>query len=219
MTRFLDLLERLCRQATSEQPVRFIQVGAYNGISDESYILDYVVKVPHVGIMVEPNPSVFPALKKNLLPYPRITPWHCAIDWKEGARSFYRVNPLTSIIGGDWPLQLGSFYHDHISRHEAICPNISLFQETLEVPCIPLGTLMIIHNLNEIDLLLIDTEGHDLQVLRMANLATSKPALVRYEHKHLSSYDRELAENELVQEGYEVDHEEYDTFGWMFRDN
>lgn len=211
---FPDLLVRLCHQATSDHPLRFIQVGAFNGVSGERYVLDHVVQVPHVGVMIEPEPSAFLALKRNLLPYPGITPWNCAIDWEEKIRSFYRVKPATPIIGDDWPLQLGSFYPNHISRHEAICPNISLCQETLEVPCIPLGTIMLLHNLSEIDLLLIDTEGHDLQVLRMAHLAISKPALVRYEHKHLSSHDKELAENTLVREGYEIGCEEYDTFGW-----
>jgi hypothetical protein len=60
--------------------------------------------------------------------------------------------------------------------------------------------------------LLIDTEGHDWEILRSVDFARWRPRLVIYEHYHLSPVARSAAREHLGLVGYETMEEGFDTF-------
>jgi hypothetical protein len=55
-----------------------------------------------------------------------------------------------------------------------------------------------------IDLIVIDTEGYDLEILRQLDLIRFKPDLIVYEHKHLNELERTIAADLLIANGYSV---------------
>jgi hypothetical protein len=65
------------------------------------------------------------------------------------------------------------------------------------------------------DLLVLDTEGHDLVLLRAADLGTHQPAIVHFEHQHFSQAERLQAYGELMDLGYEIATDENDTTAWL----
>jgi hypothetical protein len=71
--------------------------------------------------------------------------------------------------------------------------------------------------MSRIDLLVIDTEGHDFRILRQFDLIALAPVLVMFEHQHLSPADKSAAYSLLRRAGYswrEVP--EGDTLAWRW---
>jgi hypothetical protein len=62
-----------------------------------------------------------------------------------------------------------------------------------------------------IDLLMIDTEGHDYEIVRQVLSTDCRPAMLIYEHTHLSVNQRDLALSALVASGYSADTLHNDT--------
>ncbi|OLE96238.1 MAG: hypothetical protein AUG75_22840 [Cyanobacteria bacterium 13_1_20CM_4_61_6] len=75
-----------------------------------------------------------------------------------------------------------------------------------------LDTLLERSQASHVDLLLIDTEGHDWEILRSIDFARWRPRLVIYEHYHLSPTARAAAREQLGLVGYETMEEGFDTF-------
>jgi hypothetical protein len=81
-----------------------------------------------------------------------------------------------------------------------------------EVPVLTLESLCRRHDVERIDLLVIDTEGYDHEILKSIELERRHPRLAIYEHYHLPAAER-AACRELVREaGYEAMEEGFDTF-------
>lgn len=65
------------------------------------------------------------------------------------------------------------------------------------------------------DLLVLDTEGHDLVLLRSAGLASRRPTVVHFEHQHFSHAEQLQFYVELLDLGYEIATDENDTTAWL----
>jgi hypothetical protein len=83
-------------------------------------------------------------------------------------------------------------------------PEIDQLVESEIVECVTLETLFEKHAVSRIDLLLVDTEGYDLEVLRQFDFRRYRPRLIIYEHKNLPPGGREESERLLRQSGYRV---------------
>jgi hypothetical protein len=69
--------------------------------------------------------------------------------------------------------------------------------------------------IDKIDLLHVDTEGHDYRILRQLDFARFSPALVIYEHKHLTTEERIAARQLLQSRGYRLrEHSSGDAIAW-----
>jgi hypothetical protein len=71
------------------------------------------------------------------------------------------------------------------------------------------------HGLNAVDLVLLDTEGYDYKILQEIDFHAHRPALVVYEHYHLSSDERAGARAYMQRFGYGTMPEGFDT--WCLR--
>ena len=65
-----------------------------------------------------------------------------------------------------------------------------------------LDTLLERHGISRIDLLVIDTEGHDFEILRALDFTRFRPVLLMFEHQHLSANDKAAAYALLETHGY-----------------
>jgi uncharacterized SAM-binding protein YcdF (DUF218 family) len=72
------------------------------------------------------------------------------------------------------------------------------------VRCEPLGDTLARKGITRIDLLHIDTEGHDFEVIKQLDLKQQAPNAILYEHIHLSNVDKIVAERLLRHAGYDA---------------
>jgi hypothetical protein len=102
-----------------------------------------------------------------------------------------------------------------VLNHRRVIPDIEARLVETEVPCLTFDALCAKHGLAHVDLVLVDTEGYDYEVLRHIDLAAHRPALLVYEHYHLSEHDQASCQRELREAGYELMSEGFDT--WCLR--
>jgi hypothetical protein len=112
--------------------------------------------------------------------------------------------------------QLASFDRDHLIKHcrEAPFPDPESRLTATEVETLTFDTLLSRYGLEHVDVLQVDTEGYDLQILRQFDIPRRLPAIVQYEHKHLSRPDREAAAEILVGSGYRLAVAGFDTVAY-----
>ena len=199
LTVSLDMVVSHYRASHAE--VRFLQIGSHDGVSGDP-IFPLVEKHRLRGILVEPQGSIFDQLKKN---YSRFDPGdfvfvNAALSDHDGTTLLHRVKPDAK--GPEWLTQLASLDRSVVKSHAAVVPDLESMIETVEVPCMTFATLFKEVGAQGVDILQIDTEGYDATILDLYNIPARRPAIVRFEHKHLRSMEYERALGILVDSGY-----------------
>jgi FkbM family methyltransferase len=188
----------------------FVQVGAFDGVAKDPFHR-YVEGNRLRGLLVEPQPEAFARLVENYRGSDGLAFENVAIDHVEGTRTLYRVRP--GALGEHrWAYGIASFDRAMVFKHRSRLPGLDAAIEALTIRCVPLTPLIEKHGLERLDLLLVDAEGYDYQILLLADLARTRPALIRYEHVHLSPSDADAALRLLIDLGYKVAVEAMDTF-------
>ena len=87
--------------------------------------------------------------------------------------------------------------------------------EVEQVPCLTFETLFSTYGIGRVDLLQIDTEGLDAEIIRLFDVPSRMPAIIRFEHKHLTQeiYDHTLAS--LIALGYKVSESRDDALAYL----
>jgi FkbM family methyltransferase len=191
----------------------FIEIGANDGTQGDP-LHPLILSRGWRGIMVEPHPEAFARLRQNYGGVDGIALENVAISDTDGRRPFYEIRPPDR--PEEWEFfgsydQLGSLSREAIATHEWVADLDRRVVET-EVECLRFETLCRRHGVERLDLLLIDTEGYDLEVLRQVDLSRLRPRLVIYEHTHLDSNGRSEALGRVVAAGYETLAEHFDTW-------
>lgn len=199
---------------------RFIQVGANDG-SLYDPLRREILRRNWRGLMIEPVPDVFERLKANYPGYDRIALENVAIADHIGEQSFYHLarvdNPVSEGLP-IWYAALGSFHKDVILKHRDLIPEIDRRLVERKVPCTTLNALCDKHQLAIVELIQIDTEGHDYEVIKLIDFARLQPRVVLYEHFHLSETDRRACQAFLAERGFECIERHYDTIALRVRD-
>src|SRR5262245_47797822 len=154
------------------------------------------------GVLLEPDPQLFERLKENysgvdgpILVNAALSPINCKT-------TFYRVRMDEKMP--NWCALLGSFRRDVILSNKNDVPEIEthIVEDTIE--SISFHSLVARYKPPRIDLIVIDTEGYDLEILRQLDLIRFRPDLIVYEHKHLNERERTIAADLLIANGYSV---------------
>ena len=117
----------------------------------------------------------------------------------------------------DWAYGLGSFSRDRVvaaSAELGLAPSAVIGEEIATVTWEDVRRAF---GPRRCDLLILDTEGYDLTLLRAAGLAAWSPTLIHFEHACVSEDDRLAFYRELVGFGYEIATEGQDTTAWRAR--
>jgi len=185
-----------------------VEVGANDGVI-ASKSRDLILSGNWRGLFIEPIKFYFDKLSETYAGNKNVELLNVAISNKEGQTKMYRINPKY-LVDGFYGHGVNSFNRDHsgIIRLENHFGKGSVIEET--VTCYPLSKIFKDRNIQEIDLLIIDTEGHDYYVISCIDFNFVKPKKIIYENIHLRNNDE--CENYLQSLGYNVQREGMDTY-------
>lgn len=181
--------------------VRYLQIGAFDGIAGDP-IYPLIERHGLRGLLVEPQKDAFALLQANYARFQDFQFVNAAIAGYDGWSTLYRIKPEAR--GPEWLHQIASFDRSVVMRHAPVVPNLESMIETEQVRCLTFATLLSEAGVESVDMIQIDAEGLDAQVLEWFDIGLRKPAIVRFEHKHLSTADHERSVGMLVQHGYRV---------------
>jgi FkbM family methyltransferase len=193
-----------------KKEVYFIQIGANDGMKDDP-LQKFVKEYGWKGILVEPIPEAFEALKENYGNNSNLKFINAAIAEENGVRTLYTFRRDTDFKGGTL---YSSFRRDVLLRNTRWVPEGA--QQVVEVPvkCLSMTSLIREAEGNAVDLLVIDTEGFDFNILKMIDFSVLSPRIIAYEHAHLSKGDMTAATDLLLAQGYRLTRDNLDTIAY-----
>ncbi|MBA2505361.1 MAG: FkbM family methyltransferase [Thermoleophilaceae bacterium] len=192
----------------------FVEIGSNDG-EQHDHLRPHILATRWRGVMVEPVPYVFERLRGNYGHLDRVALENAAVAAQDGELPFFHLAeaaPEEREQLPEWYDALGSFSRELLLQHGGAIPAIEERIVETRVPTLTFGSLCAKHELGHVDLVLVDTEGHDWEVVRSIDLERRPPAVLVFEHYHLSAEDRAAARAHLEAGGYDVMEEGFDTF-------
>jgi FkbM family methyltransferase len=189
--------------------LRLVQIGANDGVQSD-LLAPFLERSDPKGILIEPQTEPFQKLQARYGGRERLTLLQAAIDRRAGRRILYRcredlaVGEAAAFLSG-----LASFdraqvvkaYLRHAKRLGLTDPpDRAIIGET--VATLTLEAVLNDFGLGGCDLLVIDTEGHDFEIIKTIDFSRIRPLVLIYEHIHLCEGDRLACWRLLRANGY-----------------
>lgn len=213
-TRSISLISLLDFYSTLQKKVFVIQVGANDGKTNDP-IYRFLQKKHWSGVLLEPQKRVFEKeLMHNYQNVPSVFLENAAIAPESGVRKLYKI----AFSSARWASGLSSFdeksiknlikngYVEKRAREEGVLlpTQVADYITTEDVTCVSFDDLTKKYRINHVDLLAIDTEGFDFEVIKMVDFSRMQPAVVLFEHIHLTPADYQACIRYLAKHQYEV---------------
>jgi FkbM family methyltransferase len=190
--------------ARCDEPLTVVQVGAYDGEANDP-INDAIRRYGWRGVLVEPQPGPYAVLAARYADDADVQTFNVAISDEDGTRPLYVIDPAPGLP--PFTQQIASFHRSHLEKSQRFVPDgVDVLGRIRAMPVETWSfeTLFERSGIDRIDVLQIDTEGYDLEMLRLFDLPRRLPTIVNYEHEHLSRADRATAAELLVSNGYRL---------------
>lgn len=185
--------QALHRLGLANYDVRFVQVGAMDGVSFDDFH-GYVRMYGWAGLLVEPMPWHFERLRAA---YACLDPdgtryrfERAAIAEADGTLRMLAIDPaavddgrVAACFGGMsaiWPPRNGL-------ASEGDAAVVAQWGRAIDVPSLSLATLLTRHDVRRIDVLCIDAEGWDFRILRQLDVSRWRPLVIRCEWVNLDA--------------------------------
>lgn len=196
-------VELLCEHLilNGVQPV-FVQIGGFDGISNDP-ICRIAKKYALAGVVVEPQRKYYRALLKNYHDFQNVKCVNVAIGNVPGKQKLYSIS-AEALEKFPMSQQIASLSLGTIQKHQRYWPDIMNFVETHLVDVITFQDLIERAEMTSFDLLQIDAEGLDFEILTNVDLDSYRPAIISFEHKHLSRREINILGDRLVSKGYHL---------------
>lgn len=176
-----------------------VQIGANDGVADDP-LADVFSKTRWSGLLVEPVPYLYEALVARYRGRPGVRVERAAVSSTNGEAPLYRLRRVPG--QPEWFSGLATLDREVLLKHRPSIPEIDSLLLEESVPTVRLDTLLERHGISRIDLLVLDTEGHDFEILRALDFTRFRPVLLMFEHQHLSANDKAAAFALLETHGY-----------------
>ena len=175
-----------------------IQIGANDGVSHD-HLHNIIKKHRLESLLLEPIESFFLELKKNYLNFANVKIENSALSVNNDISFLYKVNPEYFKIYGTLSSGISSFDKGHLIKHGIKVKHI--VKE--KVNQISFDQLLSKYNINNFDLLLIDTEGYDCNIVSdfFIKIKTIRPFLV-FEWSHIKNIELCNTLNLLIKNNY-----------------
>lgn len=197
--------ESIFKRISRAERVRFLQIGAMDGISFDP-IYPFVKQYGWHGVLVEPLPDMMQRLKANYADMQGIRFAQFAISTSSGAGKMFRIGADNSAFP-TWTQGISSM---NPSRNalggKGISPELhsQLKAATIEVgvDTLSFADLVSTFDLNHIDVIQIDAEGCDWEILEQIDVSFYRPKTIQIEVQCLPPDEVALALNKLKAAGY-----------------
>jgi FkbM family methyltransferase len=170
-----------------------LQIGSNDGHTNDPLNTFLNQNKNWKATFVEPVPFLFQRLVERYHDQrERFNFINAAVSDTRDELNFYFIAPEARIAHPelpDWYDQLGSFDPDHIKKHFG--DELNDFHRELRISCTTLNEIIEQTKYPKIDVLHIDTEGHDWKILQCLNLNLHHPKIIIVEFKHLDEPSRE----------------------------
>jgi FkbM family methyltransferase len=177
-----------------------VQIGANDGNRHDPY-RPLIEKHLFSGVLVEPIPEVYKKLISNYKGQPQLHFENSAIGPNNGEMALYMLRDTN---GQTEELSVfASFNEDEVLKYKKRTKQ-ALSVESIVVPVITFVNLLEKHNIDNVSLLAIDTEGFDYQILKSIDFKKIRPKIIEFEHSHLSEDDERASYNLLSSNGYQL---------------
>ena len=138
----------------------FVDVGSHKGKYFDLFAKDYKIKK---SLLIEPQKQYFHYLKNKYKKFKNINIFNCAVSNKNGASLFYiNHHDLTSSLNS---LNHKNTFLKFKSRLFGVEPK-NMIKKKVRVKITTLNNILKKIKIEHLDLVKIDTEGHELQVLQ-----------------------------------------------------
>ena len=195
--------------SSHKEDIFFIQVGSNDGVAGDP-IHEFIKRDGWHGILVEPVEYLFRTLVENYKGMTDLIFENAAISDKDGQKDFYYPRETSDKVPG-WYGQIGSFRRDVILKHQTDFPNIEDYIDTERVDTLTFDTLLTRHRVAKVDLINIDTEGYDVEIIRLIDFTKIHPDIVLFENKHLEGKDYRACNARLKKFQYDLFEDGADT--------
>jgi len=192
----------------------FVQVGANDGNRADP-IASFIDSFSWGGLMLEPLQANFADLRRLRGGNPRLRLKQAAVDVTFGKRTLYDLDPAATAALPDWTRGLASFSRDRVERaaFDLGLPPSAVISE--EIEAVAWQDVWRDFGPRRCDVLVLDTEGYDLILLRAADLGAHRPRVIHFEHACVTADDRLTFYRELTDLGYEIATDGPDTTAWL----
>ena len=189
------------------RPFFFLQIGANDGVGDDP-LREHVRSGAWQGILLEPQALPFARLLDNYADVEGLRFVNAAVAAQSGTRRLYVLQDQEGVT-------IDSMSGTASFRAETLRSP----REKLDIPGSRIGSVEVesttfsevLRDVRYLDLLQIDAEGYDLELLKLFDFDRIRPAIVRFEHRHLDRLELDEAFELLACHGYRMVCEEYDT--------
>jgi FkbM family methyltransferase len=166
-----------------------VQIGANNGVEAAD-----AIQAGYSCLLVEPQSILCDRMREEFSNYPNVIIECAAIGRETGIRPFYRITPGPDVP--DFVSLWGSFNQNHIPTLlnnpnilAALPSQLSREQllarvEAEDVRTLAFGDLVVGHDIASVDLLIIDTEGADMEILRSIDFGSADIRNIIFEISH-----------------------------------
>jgi FkbM family methyltransferase len=179
----------VAHELLNKRGITFLQIGAFDGEADDD-LRELVVKHALRGVLVEPQPAAFALLQRTYRDQPQVTLLQAAISDCEGMCDFYCRRGEASMAA--------SFNRGHLRRHGI--PDDQIVRQ--QVVCHTVQSALRVAGLESVDLIQIDAEGCDWPIIRSIDFTRIRPAILRFEYRHMRASDADACLELLAGHGY-----------------
>jgi FkbM family methyltransferase len=196
--------------ALANKKITLVQVGACDGVTSDS-IFPYI-KAGHVrAYLIEPSSVNFSKLSEFYAGVDNAVLIRAAVADQNEMRPFYTIKNEGRWKDNGWARQLASFYKEHLLKHQILESEIAEEQ----VRCLTLATILAENQLADLDVLLVDTEGYDGEIVKMALGLQRLPTFIAFENANIVQNYPQQQLNELYAlleaKGYVWTHDRINT--------
>lgn len=198
-----DLLKKLFEENKLK---KVIQIGSNDGSSDD--FLKKCINKNTSAILIEPIEDAFIKLKKNYQDFEKIIFLNIAIDTENKKKEIFYINERFYPYyekkykdkNVDWLNVLASFNKSNLISHGIKKKHIA----SKKIECKKISTLIDLYKYEDLDLLLIDTEGYDAVLVDDFLSSTKLKPLIIFEWIHIEYKKLDQLLTKLKQMNYNI---------------
>lgn len=195
-----------------KENIFFLQIGANDGRSNDP-LYRFITRFGWRGILLEPQTHVFTQLEQTYANNSRVTLINAAISEQDGTRKLYTIREEG--VAFKKAHQFSTFVRPALLHQTDWVPDVAARIQETTVRCLSFTTLLNEFARDEnIDIVVTDTEGYDLNILHMIDFQRMRPSIICYEHVHMTKNEQNEAAGLMRAQGYRLARTSLDTIAY-----